>query len=257
MSKVSMASATQKKVIISEYAASNLDKPSVIVGFPEAGLVGTIAASYLIQTLSLPELGYVESSLEPAAIVVQKSMPKFPIRLFGKEDLAIFISDIPLTARLAYELTDEIVRWSLLHNSRVLIGITGIPSEERVSMEGKPRVLSVSTAERKDPIIEKLGGVQSFDEGVIAGGYALLLKRCLSLNQPNITLLAESHLQFPDPGAAAAIIDVLNPLLSMNVDVKQLLDESEQIRLKMRELMSRTQQSMQQMSQQAAPRVYA
>ena len=245
-----------QKLQIHEYAALKLEKPIIMVGLPEVGLVGTIAASYLIQRLSLPELGYVESVLEPAVVVVQKGEPKFPIRLFGKDNLIVFLSDIPLTPRLAYELTDEIVKWSIRNNSQLLIGMTGLPSEDRMNMEGLPKVFGVSNRKEKDPTFKKLG-IESFDEGVLAGSYAFLLKRCLSLNQPNITLLSEAHLQFPDPGAAAAIIGALNTLLSTDIDVKPLLEESEQIRLKMRELMNSTQQSMQQMSQQAAPRVYA
>ena len=83
------------------------------------------------------------------------------------------------------------------------------------------------------------------------GTYALILKKCLAVNQPNITLFAESHLDFPDPGAAAAVIDVLKRLLRLNVDVKPLLEESEQVRLRSRDLMKRTEQSMQRMSQEA------
>ena len=235
-----------------------MESPTVIVGFPEVGLVGTIATSYLIEKLSLPELGHVESSLEPAVVVIQKGEPKFPIRLFGKGKLAVFMSDVPLTQRLAYELTDEIVKWSLANKSDLLIGLTGIPSQERANMEGTPKVLFVATKKEEDnkSKLMKLG-LESFDEGVIAGGYALLLKKCISMNQSNVTLLAESHLQFPDPGAAAAIINVLNNLLSINVDVKTLLDESEKIRLRLRELMSKTQQSMQQMAPQTLPGAYA
>ncbi len=250
-----MSSGTSK-LEIHEYPYARFERPNVVVGFPEVGLVGTIAASYLVQRLKLPELGYVESILEPAVVVIQKGEPKFPIRLFGGQNLVVFLSDIPLTPRFASELTNEIVKWSLRNKAQLLIGMTGIPSEERMDMEGAPKVFGATNIKEKDSMFKKLG-LEYFDEGVLVGSYALLLKRCLISNQPNVTLLSEAHLQFPDPGAAAAIINALNPLLSINIDVKPLLEESEQIRLKMRELMNRTQQSMQQMTQQAAPRVYA
>jgi uncharacterized protein len=65
-------------------------------------------------------------------------------------------------------------------------------------------------------------------------------------SQTNVTFLVESFLDFPDPAAAAAAVEVLNQFLSLDVDLKPLLAESEEIRLKSRELMSKTQQAMQQ-----------
>jgi len=84
---------------------------------------------------------------------------------------------------------------------------------------------------------------------------ASLLKYCVNFEQPAVVLLAESYLDFPDPGAAASIIKVLNNSVSLGLDVKPLIEESEEIRLRNRELMKRTQQAMQQAAQ-TIPSVY-
>ena len=55
----------ETKLEIKEYEPSKISKPNIIVGVPEAGLVGTISASYLIQQLKLPETGYIDSELVP------------------------------------------------------------------------------------------------------------------------------------------------------------------------------------------------
>ena len=217
-------------------------KPSVIVGLPEAGLVGTIASSYLIQVLRLPEIGHIESDLEPPLVVVEKSEPKHAIRLFGREDLVIFLSDIPFPSRLSSEFSSAVVNWSLARQARLLIGVTGIPSTARLNLQQDlPRVFYITT--RKELASSVSPPAEIFEEGLIAGTYALLLKACMRLGQPNMTFLAESHPNFPDPGAAAAIIMDMKSFLGIEIDVKQLLQESEQIRLKLRELMKRTQQS--------------
>jgi uncharacterized protein len=70
------------------------------------------------------------------------------------------------------------------------------------------------------------------------------------VGQSGITLLAESLTQFPDPGAAASVLEVLAKLLSLNVDTKSLMAESEEIRLRSRELMQQTQQAAQPSGQQ-------
>jgi uncharacterized protein len=67
----------------------------------------------------------------------------------------------------------------------------------------------------------------------------------MAKNLQNIVLLAQSHYQYPDPGAAAAVINSLNKLLDISVDVQKLLSQAEEIRLKTRELMQRTAKSLQ------------
>jgi uncharacterized protein len=227
-----------------------------VIGLPEAGLVGSIACSYLAQSLKLPEIGYIESELEPPVVLVERSVPRYPIRIFAREELVVVVCDIPLTPRLATEFSNSVVNWAISKNSKLVIGATGLPSNTRLEQKEEiPTVFYASTAS-KDDIARISSKAQVLEEGIVVGTYALILKSCMALKQPNITLFAESHLDFPDPGAAAAVINILNELLGTQVDIKPLLEESEQVRLRTRDLMKRTQQSMQQMSREA-PSLYA
>jgi uncharacterized protein len=251
-----MSQVGSSRVQIVEYPGARISKPNILVGLPEAGLVGSIAASYLAEMLRLPEIGYIDSELEPPLLVVEKSVPRYPIRIFGQDDLVIVVCDIPLTPRLATEFSNALMNWAISKHSRLVIGATGLPSKNRLEQkEEVPSVFFAGTA-GKDTVASVSKVAQTLEEAIIVGTYSLILKRCMALNQPNITLFAESHLDFPDPGAAAAVINVLNVLLHVSVDIKPLLEESEQVRLRSRELMKRTQQSMQQMSQ-GAPELYA
>jgi len=227
--------------------SAKLSRPTVVVGVPETGLVGTIAASYLIEQLKLPEIAYVDSDLLPQVVVVHDSEPKEPIRIFGKGALAVVVSEVPLTAMLSYELAWELARWTKAKQGKMVVGVTGIPSEDRVESAGKaaPMVLAVTNDEVVRNSIKAIGA-KTFEHGVIASTYATLLRRCTSLGVPNLTLLAESFAGFPDPGAGAAALQVLNKLLQTNVDVKPLLEGAEETRLRLRELMSQTQQTIQQ-----------
>jgi uncharacterized protein len=251
-----MERGNDRRVGIFEYEGVELSRPYVIVGLPEVGLVGTIVANYLVQTLKLREIGYVHSDLEQPVVVVQEGEPKYPVRLFGKENIVVIISEVPFSTRLAYEFSGALAQWCMEKKSRLMIGTTGFPSRQRIE-EVLPRVFGVSTERNTLTSLKNLGA-EVFSEGLVVGTYAYLLRKCMTLGQPNLTLLAQSHLDFPDPGAAAQVINVLKSILAVEIDVKPLLDESEQIRLKMRELMKRAQKSMQQMTQQqAAPSVYA
>lgn len=50
--------------------------PVVITGFPDVGLVGTIAVSHIVNALALKEIGYLESEALPPIIVVHGNAPK-------------------------------------------------------------------------------------------------------------------------------------------------------------------------------------
>jgi len=238
-------------------ASAKLSRPSVVVGIPETGLVGTIAASYLVEQLRLPEIAYVDSDLLPQVVVVHDSEPKEPIRIFGKGALAVVVSEVPLTAMLSYELASELVSWTKAKQGKMVVGVTGIPSEDRVESAGKetPMVLAVTNDESVRNSIKAIGA-KPFEHGIIASTYATLLRRCTSLCVPNLTLLAECYAGFPDPGAAAAALQVLNKLLQTTVDVKPLLDGAEETRLRLRELMSQTQQTIQQEAARTPAGVY-
>lgn len=235
--------------------AAKLSRPAVVVGVPEAGLVGTIAASYLVEHLGLPEIATAESEILPEVVVVQDSEPRPPIRIFGKGLIAVLLSEVPLMPRLSYELCTELVGWAKAKQSKMVVGVTGLASDDRVESAGdtSPPVLAVSNDPELRKSIKDIGA-EAFETGLMTSTYASLMKRCMSAGLPNLTLMAEAYAEFPDPGAAAAAVKVLSKLLPISVDVKPLLEGAEEIRLRMRELMSQTQQAIQQGA--SAPSAY-
>jgi uncharacterized protein len=74
-----------------------------------------------------------------------------------------------------------------------------------------------------------------------------MAKFSIHQNLPNLLLMAESYPQYPDPGAAASVISALNKFVPINVDVKALIERSEEIRLNARELMRKTAENLKKM----------
>ncbi len=251
---------TRSRVQIIQHADTKFSNPNIIVGIPEVGLVSTITASYLMQQLKLVEVGVVDSDLLPQVVIVHDSEPKQPVRIYGRRDLIVVLSETPLTPRLSGELTKEIVKWGRSIGCNLVVGVTGIPSPNRVQGEKdtKPRVLYLTTEKKRRGPLEN-AGANPFDEGVMVGAFASLLRQCMLQDQVNVTLLAEAYMDFPDPAAAVEILSVLDRFLSLDIDLKPLIKESEEIRLRSRDLMSKTQQAMQQSTQggQSPPSVYS
>lgn len=249
----------RSKVQVVEAGRETIPNPRIVVGVPEAGLVGLIATSYMVQGLKLQEFGYVDSELLPQMVVIHGSEPKrSPIAIFGSESerLVVVLSEIPLSPKLSYEFGNELEDWAKSKGAEMVVGVTGVPSKSRMEAdrETKPSVFGVSNSKEIVQMLKR-SGVQLFEEGMVAGTHATLLRRGVALGVPNLTLLVESFAEFPDPSAAVSAVEALNSLLSLNMDTKPLIEESEGIRLKTRELMRRTQRSMQQTRE--APSVYA
>ncbi|RLI28272.1 MAG: proteasome assembly chaperone family protein [Candidatus Hecatellales archaeon] len=230
----------------------------LLVGIPDVGLVGVIATSHIVQSLKMKELGHIDSDEVPPIVVIHENEPKSPIRFYGDGgNLLVLTTEIVLPPTAIFTVSRGIARWAKSQGVDLVIGLTGLATPNRLEIE-KPAVYGVATNPETRQILGK-AGIKPFEEGLLVGTYATLLRECLRAEQANLTLLAEAHLQFPDPGASASIIETLNRLLNLNVDVGELLDKAEEIRVKARELMKRTQEqlrSLKKIQEQELPGIY-
>jgi predicted ATP-grasp superfamily ATP-dependent carboligase len=91
------------------------------------------------------------------------------------------------------------------------------------------------------------GAAEVLEEGYIVGAYGLLLRKCAQASIPAITLLTQSHYNYPDPEAAAAALTAVNKILGLKVDISDLLKRGEEIRLRSKDMMHRTHEEMNRM----------
>jgi uncharacterized protein len=126
--------------------------------------------------------------------------------------------------------------------------LTGIAVQNRAEVS-KPQVFGIGgTAAVRDLL--QSHSIPLLEEGIVAGAQALILNECIEKSVPAAILLAESHANFPDPAAAASMLEHLNQAFGLNIDIKELLEQAEEFRIRLRELMQRTQQSMRNMKSQ-------
>ncbi|MBC7090576.1 MAG: proteasome assembly chaperone family protein [Nitrososphaeria archaeon] len=215
------------------------NEPVAVEGFPDVGLAGAIASMHLIESLGLEEIAYIETPLLPPIMVVHNGELLHPIRVYGNERLIVFTSEIALPLTVLNPLVKKVVEWLKSLNAKLLIALTGIPVENRLEIE-RPEVYAVVSKKEYSEMLSK-HKIEVLQEGFISGIYALFLKECLKAGLPAIALVAQSFLKYPDPGAAAELLTSLNSILSLNVDVKPLLENAEEIRLKARDLLRQTE----------------
>ncbi len=221
-----------------------LRSPIIFIGLPDVGLVGSIAVSYIIDKLNMREVGYMESDMLPPVVLVKDSIVKNPIRLYASnkdinKDIIAIISDVPLPSPLAIQFAKNIVSWLKGIGTRLVVNITGIPVQNRLQID-KPQVLYVLTD--TDGGLLNMGSTKAvgLGDGIIVGVYAAIIRSCIASKIPTLTLLAQSHLNFPDPFASIEALEVVNKALAIDIDLSELRQEAELIRIRTRELMKQT-----------------
>jgi uncharacterized protein len=219
-----------------------------LVALPDTGLVGTIAVGHAIRSKKLREIGYVRLSALPPLLVIHNGEPKSPVRIYGNSDLIALISETPLPLTTYKDLIAQIVQWARDKGIELLISLSGIAVQNRMEID-RPQVFGIGTTAEVRSLL-KSRDFSLLEEGFVAGPQALLLNECLERVFPLAVLLAQSHSKFPDPMAAVSMLEHLNEAFGFEIEVKALQEQAEEFRLRLRELMQRTQQSIRSMKTQ-------
>jgi uncharacterized protein len=217
----------------------------MLFGFPDVGLVGVIAAEHLVSELKLVEVAYVDSGLLPPLIVLHDGLPHSPIRVFGNDKVLLAVSETPLPVELIYPVIEALINWGKSKKVRMMISLSGIPVQDRQDLKALKVFAAGST-----PAMLKMAqdrGIEVLSEGYMVGPQAVILQKCAKLGLPALTLMAQCFFNYPDPEAGAEVLKGLAMVMGIKVDVAKLLEKGEEIRLKARDVMQRTQQEMSKM----------
>jgi len=213
-----------------------------VQGLPDVGLVGLIATAHMVSELNLKEIAYVDSNLLPPIVVLHDGLPHSPLRIFANKSLIAVIAEMPIPADTVQPITQAIVNWLQSKNVKMTISIGGLPVPDRQNIKDPKVFGAASNASVLKMLQEK--GLEILTEGYMVGPQALVMRYCAEKNLPAIALLAQSFYNYPDPEAAAAAIKELTNITGLKVDVSQLIEKGEEIRLRARDVMKRTQNEM-------------
>ena len=214
----------------------------MLFGFPDVGLVGVIAASHLIEELNLEEVAYLDSSLLPPIIVLHEGVPHSTIRIFGNDKILLAVSETPISANIIYQVMDALLDWAKSKKVKMMVSLSGIPIEERQDATELKVFAAASSPDVLKTIQSK--NMEALLEGYMVGPQAIMLMRCSQSGLPAVTLMGQCFLNYPDPEAAVEVLKSLNTLTGIKVNTAKLLEKGEEIRLKARDVMQRTQEEM-------------
>ena len=231
-----------------------------IIGLPEIGLVGTISAIQIIKSLKMKEVGYIKSDLFPPIVIFHDATPKAPFRFFRKDELALLVAEIPLPPTALNVFVEDLVEWIKARKVEltILIGAVPLPNRAQVSYEDLT-VFGIPIGNYAEEIATPLN-MPTFKDGIIAGPLAKILWRLMEEQVPTLSLYATAFEHYPDPGAAIATLNVLSKIIGTEIDVQELIEKADEIRLRLRDLAHSTDRTMVEMGKSAEhslPALYA
>lgn len=278
-----MTSKNIREIRISPMEIKNLDKPTLIAGFPGPGLVGSISTNYIIDTLKMHQIACIESECIAPGVIYVGGKLRHPFRLYANKEgnICVAVCEAPIMMNGIRLVMDILMRWSLENNIREVIVLDGIPlrgipkegrqtillhddhddvlhkqenrgeySNEQVTMEDSER-----NKTKEESKLDKKAIKNSTDYnytayiGGVTGG---LLSSCISYGIPCTAILVPALQGLPDPEGAALLIDSFNKITNnenLKIDSSELKAQGINIRQQLEKIM----QSVEEQRQQASP----
>ena len=200
-----------------------LKKPTVIIGFPGTGLVGSIAAAHLIDTPDFKFSGYITSrEFAPlAAIHEYTPMPAARIHFSAKHNLVVIISEMTIPVSESRELAEKILKFANSMKANSVISLGGISLQE-----GGKDVYVVSSDLPVIKNVMKKKIAKPIKEGATTGVTGVLLTKGTLTKYPVTALLAESSAEFIDPKAASNVLKTLSKFIHTPINTSRLDKEA-------------------------------
>ena len=208
---------------------------TIIQGFPCIGLVSTITTKFLIDHLKVEQIGHFESERLVPLTAIHNSQIVEPISVYYNQKYNIIIIQALAEVKgIEWELADAILKMASELKSKEIISIEGTP--------GQSQNISVFYHSNKN---KKLN-IQPIQEGIVMGVIAAMLLKTES-KMPITCLFGETHSQLPDSESAANVIKVLDDYLKLKVDFKPLLAQAKVFEEKLKQFVSKAQDTQQAM----------
>lgn len=203
-----------------------LKRPIVVIGFPGTGLVGSVAASQIVDSLHMDFGGYISSSdFAPlAAIHDYKPVPAARIHYSAPHNMIVIISEMTIPIGSSLEVADKIYEFARSVAASSIISLGGISLKEE---QGEVYIVSSDQKMIKNAKSKKIA--KPIKEGATTGVTGVLLTKGTLENFPITTILAESSEEYLDPKAASKVLKVLTKLTGVRISTTRLDKEAKEL----------------------------
>ncbi len=228
---------------------------SVIIGFPGAGLVGSITSRTISVELDLKVMGFIRSPLIPPQATFFDGILSYPYRIYSDTefDLAVIVGETPLSMEANFNIAVAIMEWAEKSKTiEEIIVVDGFASNiqekdpSNIYLVAEPDILGSNKFKKISNIIALSTKNHDLISGYIGGVAGVILNESIISSLDGFALLSDC----PDPDVvnvkgAASTINVLNKYLDIDVDNSALLKEAETISSNLEEMATKTRNVIQ------------
>ena len=240
---------------VHEFEDVDLTGATIIDGFPSVGLVSTITANYLIDVLELQQIGIMDSRYFPTVSIVRNGVPLYPVRIYAGKGVCVFISEFQPAPKLIRPIAEAILAFAKRKGASTIISPEGLVLDAEGEDKEEVAVYALGSTPATRELLAK-HDIEQFGNGIITGVSGVLLNLGKKENVNAISILAEANPNYPDARAAAKVIEAIDKLLPhVNIDVKPLYTEAENIERTLR-MMQKQAAPVQQQGNDEVPNMY-
>ncbi len=220
-----------------------------IIGFPSVGLVGSIAANFIVRTMKLERIATIISKDFPPYTIVHEGVPSPPVRIYSGErkcidgmrcdQLVVVMAEFMPSPNLIKPVTDLVLEWCKQKEIGMIVTLEGINVGE---VTGEVQTYGIGSTARARIMLEKYG-VKEMKEGMVSGISGVLLYEGERLGIDVICLLGPARLDMPDARGSARLLEIVGKMLpELKLDPEPLYKEAEQIELQLKAAMESVKQ---------------
>ncbi|MGD1834493.1 MAG: proteasome assembly chaperone family protein [Nitrososphaeraceae archaeon] len=215
--------------------------PILIAGFPGPGLVGSISVNYIIEKLSMKQIGCIDSEYIISGVVYTENRLKHPFRLYSNDNgnIIVLVCEVPIKSSGIHSVLNSVVEWCIKKNIKEVIVLGGYLGQYSAKSPRKPMILS----NYKGMDIQEYCSLENhlrYSEppifiGGIAGG---LLSSMLVYNIPATAIFLPSFEGMPDAEGAAIVIETINTIKKygfLKIETTKLRKEAEYLQIQLQE----------------------
>ena len=216
------------------YLSKRPKNPIIIEAFPGFGLVGTIAAEFLIDHLKTEQIGKIWFEEMPAMTAIHNEKVVQPMGIFYNAKYNIVIIHVVTNAQgVEWKVSDALLDLAKQLKAREIISLEGVGSP---TGSNESRSFFYANKEKNRAKFKNIG-IGPLKEGIIMGVTSALMLKVDSI-VPMSCIFAETHSQLPDSKAAAKVIEALDKYLNLKVDTKPLVKTAEKFEAKLKGMLS-------------------
>jgi uncharacterized protein len=235
-------------------AGIKLDRPIMIAGFADKGLVGSICINHIVEQLQMHQIGYIESQyVMPAALFVGRRF-RHPFRLYANNTgkICALITEMPILVGGALSLANTITDWAVELGFAGIIVTGGIlqGNFSPAIVDGRKALLLENELDGDKnsaggTTLVKANDTVTPDSALLPGMAGALLTSCAARNISCKAIMVPTIGDLPDPEGSAIVLESLNKVVpGLSIDTSGIRKEIEIMKQRLQEYMKLYEQHL-------------